>query len=398
MAGKIKNISTRPRVDVASKDTLEKLIAASGGPHLSIFIHTEISGEKTRKNPIKLKTKLDEASKLLQKEGRSKTKARNYLKKGYDLVEDNAYWQHQSGGLLFYLSDKELLTFRIPRDFKEKIILADSFHIKPLITYLSAAGVFYLLALSQDSARLFQCTSQIIAEVDPEDMPQGLDDALKYEDPEREMQFHTKNLAGGKGGGNPAVFHGQGMPDEQEKNRIKRYFGKTDQALQKFFDIEKPPLVIAAVDYLHPIYKEASDYNNILEEGIKGSPEKLKDHKLHKKAWDIVEPHFKKDKEAALDIYRTQRANDNTTEKLEGVIRQAHLGNIATLFIARDEEKWGVYNPNTDVLQSHAKQKPESTDLLDLAACKTLLANGRVFVLENDDIPSDTGIAALLRY
>ena len=398
MAGKPKDISTQPGVDVISKDTLRRLIESSGGPHISIFIRTEKKGEKTRKNRIKLKTKLDEASKLLQKEGKGKKEAKDFLIKGYKLVENNTYWQRQSDGLVFYFSENEFLTFRIPRSFKEKAILADSYHIKPLITFLSAEGVFYVLAISKDSVSLFQATRQVVIRVDPKDMPKKLSDALEHEDPEKEIQFHTKDLAGGKESSRPAVFHGQGLPDEQQKNRIKRYFGKIDKALQKFFDIEKPPLVIAGVHYLHPIFKEASGYNNILEEGIEGNPEKLKPQEIHKKAWELVKPHFKKDKKAALDMYQTQKAKGNTTDMLEEVIRQAYLENIATLFVARDEEKWGVYNPNTDIVQSHAEQKPESIDLLDLAASKTLLANGRVFVLDKREVPSDAGIAATLRY
>jgi hypothetical protein len=51
-----------------------------------------------------------------------------------------------------------------------------------------------------------------------EDVPTSIAEALKYDDPEKNLQFHTGTTGGG-GGERSAMFHGQGAGnDEQERS------------------------------------------------------------------------------------------------------------------------------------------------------------------------------------
>ena len=49
------------------------------------------------------------------------------------------------------------------------------------------------------------------------------------------------------------------------------------------------PLVLAGVDYLFPIYREANTYPHLLDKGITGSPEELTIKDLHRQSLSLVE-------------------------------------------------------------------------------------------------------------
>ena len=55
---------------------------------------------------------------------------------------------------------------------------------------------------------------------------------------------------------------------------------------------EQAPLVVAAVDYLLPIFRQASAYPHLLQRGIEGNPDRLSEKELHDRAWTLVEPSF----------------------------------------------------------------------------------------------------------
>jgi len=46
--------------------------------------------------------------------------------------------------------------------------------------------------------------------VELEDVPQSIAEALRYDDPEKSLQFHT-GTSGGGNGERAAMFHGQGI-------------------------------------------------------------------------------------------------------------------------------------------------------------------------------------------
>ena len=67
---------------------------------------------------------------------------------------------------------------------------------------------------------------------------------------------------------------------------------------------DQAPLVLAGVGYLLPIYRAASDYPHLAEQGIEGNPEELSDEALHRQAWEIVQPLFTQAQKEAVIKYQ----------------------------------------------------------------------------------------------
>jgi hypothetical protein len=382
-----------------TKEELKLLAARRDGRCVSVYMPTHRAGPETQQNPIRLKNLLSEAENRLLDSGVRAPDAQTLLEPAYALLDDAWFWQHQSDGFVLFLAKDFMHYERLPLDFDELVFVADRFYIKPLLPVLSGNGQFYVLALSQQAIRLLQGTRYSVDEVQLEDVPESIDEALWFEDPERRLQFHTSTGSPGSVGGRSAVFHGHGA-EEDDKEIILRYFRRVDKGLRALLGDSQAPLVLAGVEYLLPLYAEANTYPHLLSvAGIVGNPEQLSASALHKQAWAIVEPLFAQAQKAAADRYMQLSNTDQASGDLEAIVPAAHQGRVDTLFVALGEQQWGAYDPSrSNGVQFHQSAKPGDEDLLDLAAVQTLLTGGTVYATMPDAIPGEGAAAAVLRY
>jgi hypothetical protein len=256
---------------------------------------------------------------------------------------------------------------------------------------------FYVLALSQQEIRLLHATEYAVERVDLQDVPQGLDEALRWDDPERELQWHTQT--GNQSDGRAAVFHGHGVgAKETHKKDLLRYFQLLDRHLSKFLTGEEAPLLLAGVDYLLPIYRQANTYRHLLDEGIAGSQEQLSDTEIQQRAWELVWPHFQKERGAAESLYHQQASKSLASADLATILPASYQGRVGTLFVALDEQRWGRYKPETDQVELHTKPQPGDVDLLNLATIHVVLNSGDVYAGQRDELPDDEPLASILRF
>jgi hypothetical protein len=262
-------------------------------------------GAEIQQDPIRLKNLLGEAEGHLIAQSLRIPEAQKLLEPAKKLLQDGLFWQHQSDGLALFLSPGVLRYYRLPFDFEELVVVTDRFHIKPLLPLFSGDGRFYVLALSQSKVRLLQGTRYSVSEIDLEEVPASLAEVLKFNDPEKRFQFHTMTRTPGGKGERPAIFHGHGVASADDpKDYISRYFHRVDEGLHDLLRDEQAPLVLAGVDYLLPIYREANTYPHLVYEGIEGNPEELRAEELHERAWTTVQPLFLAEQEEAAAQYR----------------------------------------------------------------------------------------------
>lgn len=382
-------------MDLLDRDQLRTLIGERGSYCVSLYLPTHRVGPETQQDPIRLKNLLKQAEERLQRNGLRSSEARDLLGPAQRMLGDRGFWQHQSDGLAVFAAPGAFHSYRLPCDFSELVVVTDRFHVKPLMPLLSGDGRFYVLALSQKQVRLLQGTRHRVGEVNLEDVPTSLAEALGGEERERQLQFHTA-MRGGS-----AIFHGHGSAgDESEhKKDLLRYFKQIDRGLQDLVCAERIPLVLAGVDYLLPIYREANSCAQLVEEGIVGNPDGLTAGELHEKAWAIVEPHFARTQERAAAKYRELAGTGKATGDLSRIIPSAYQGRVDSLFVAVGIQRWGAVEEDAGNVVVHERHEPGDQDLLDLAAVQTLVHAGEVYAVSPDQVPDSTSpAAAVFRY
>jgi hypothetical protein len=387
-------------MDMLTREDLRTLIGKRQEACVTIYMPTHRVGREIQQDPIRLKNLLGQTEERLVDGGLRTTEAQALLEPAQRLLQHGLFWQQQSDGLAIFLATNVFHHYRLPFDFEELVVVTDRFHVKPLLPLFSGDGRFYILALSQDGLRLLQGTRYSVGAVDLQEVPTSLAQALQYDDPESRLQFHTATPAPGRRGDRPAVFHGRGVGTNNAKDNILRYFHQVNEGVHALLREEQAPLVLAGVEYLHPIYEEANTYPHLVDEGIAGNPEELSAEELHRQAWAIVQPVFAAAQAEAAALYRqlAGSGSEQATDDLRAIVSAAHRGRVATLFVAVGEQQWGFFDPQAGMLRLHEEAQPSDEDLLDFAAVQTLVNGGTVYAVAPDQMPDETSVAAVFRY
>ncbi|NMB89391.1 MAG: hypothetical protein GYA17_13615 [Chloroflexi bacterium] len=384
-------------LDPPKPDDVQRLMRYRGFPAVSILIPTEGPGETYTQNPIRLKNALRQAEQALNAAGVKTPEIERLLAPAQSLFDDPSYWMKQGRSLALYLGQGIFQAQRLAIAVDEQVLVNDRFQIKPLLPALQTGGDFYVLALSQNQVRFFEATRHSIRPVAVEGMPTSRAEALPYEDPEKQLQFHTRTQ--NRRGERDAVFHGHGVGDDDEKDTLLRFCRRVDEGLGKAIRGSPAPLVLAGVEYLHPIYRQANSYPNLLREGIHGNPEEMQPRELHRRAWELVRTVFERQLEEIFQRHHTLGEKGLASNDLRAILPAAYYGRVATLLVALDRELWGQFDPEHNTLQLHSAYQPgRSDDLLDQAVVQTWANNGRIYVLPAEHMPDGNHVAAIFRY
>lgn len=374
---------------------LQELLAVEQQPCISFYMPTVQSTAETRQNPTRLKNLLRQAEQELIAWGIRSPEARALLRPARERQRDRAFWQHQSSGLAIFLAQNFQRELRLPFAVDELVSVSDRFHLKPLLEYSRRNGRFYVLALDLEQIRLFRSNQFEIEEIPIEDVPTAVEEGLRFDDPEAQLQFHTSTDS--PGGRRPAQFFGQGVGVNDVKDDLLRYFHKVDRKLQPYLPDKELPMVMVGIGYSLPIYREANSYAHLLEKGIDRNPERMDPDTLRELAWELIDEQLQAEREHAVQAYGHLIPRQRALSDLKQVVTAAHDGAIESLFLARGEQVWGSFDPEARHVEAHSERQPGDRDLLDLAAVQVWKHAGDVYLMDRQDVPGQGPVAANAR-
>jgi hypothetical protein len=383
-------------MDRLDRNELDKLQNEQTSICLSLYMPCVAKGPECRQNSIRFKNLLKRAENSLQANDLSPQEMASILDPASRLLEDNRFWDRQSDGLAVFLSANVFEYYRLPMEFDELVVTGSRFHIKPLLRLFTGDANFYVLALSQKDVRLMQCSRYSVEDVTPEGLTKSLADALRYDEPEKSLQYHTGT--GAAKGRRAAMFHGQGMGQDDSKDDIKRFFRQVDKDLSAFWNDHHAPLVLAGVEFLLPIYREANTYSNLVSEGLNGNPERLTPDELQTRAWELVEPYFKEERRQAWARFEQLVGTGKASGFLDDVVPAACHGRIDVAFLPVGRQKWGRYDAEENKVYLRDPPELGDEDLLDLVAVRTVRNGGTLYVIDPAEFPDNAPLAAIFRY
>jgi len=368
-------------------------IQHSDTPCVSIFIPTNRSGN-FEEDRIRFKNALSDAvdqltdESILGDKAVEKPKATKYLSSAYELLENEEFWKHLSDGLAVFAKEGHFSYFTVPVDFPKFVQVHDHFYLRHLLPLLDKDNRFFVLALSMNEVRFFEGRENSITPVIIADLvPMGKEDMMVENEHEPQINTH-----GGQGG--VSVYHGQGGGKDDKKAELVKYFRTVDDGLMEMLHDEDAPLIIYAVDYEIPIYREISKYSNIYDEHISGNPDNEDPVLIHEKAWSVISGHFEDTLKEKLGHFNQSLAEDKASFSVNHIVPAAINGKVELLYADKDTEAlWGVFNEQKNSVTIHQERQPDSVCLLNKAAIGTVQNGGDVYNVPREGFPR---IASLL--
>ncbi len=392
---KLLDIYTK-NTDAILPEDLPMLLDAHDKSVVSICMPVQLVEAQVQQNPIRLKNLLREAEQRLLERDVGEAEISELLAPAQELLrEENVFWLHRDVSLVLFLEPGHMHTYSLPVEVEERVVIGRRFHVRPLIRVLQHQGVFYVLALNLGGIHLYEATRFDLNEVALEDVPLWLEEALRYDDFERQIQHHTSSSRHARGK-QTAVFHGQGVAgdDARVKQNILRFFRQVDNGVRNVLGSEQAPLILVGVGHLQGIYREANHYTHLIDGGIDCNPEELSASELHRRALAVASPLLNAERDEAVERYSDLSGSDRAADALKTVVPAAYHQRVDTLFVPEGVQCTGTFDPS-----DHAALQEDNggIDLIDEAVAHSLLNAGKVYVLPQNDMPARS-VAAIFRY
>ena len=383
-------------IDNLTQDDLRKLARIEDPAAVTLLMPTFESGREVRQNAVRFKNLVTRIHDELKRSGMTPDEIEVRLCDARSLIDDNTWWQHQGRGLAWFSSREGCVRFRLPVEVEEQGILAEHFYLRPLIQVPQQNGNFFLLAVSQNRVRLFRGNRFEMELLDPDKMPSDLRSALNIDEYVESLQQHStapRSVSGGM------MFHGHGGAgmDVQKQDEILPFFRRIDEAFCSHFGNQKLPLLFAGVDFLFPLYREASDYHWLIDRPIEGNTDESTPSKLQQLALEALAPTFARAVNEALESYHDGIGKLNAGHDASTILTAARDGLVETLLLSDADRCWGIRTDGTDGFELSEENTDGSLDLGNEATIYTLRTGGRVLMCDTERMPDRVSMAAVFR-
>ena len=201
----------------------EDMIFKEDGPLISLYQSTHRSFPDNKQDPIVFKNLLRVVENSL-KQKTSFELMDVILKPFYELKDDKAFWNNTSEGIAVLASLNKCIVYNLHNPVKELAVVANSFHIKPLLQAFQSLENYQILGLSRENFSLYQGNRNGFHEIkiDP-DTPRTMQDVLGD-------QLSDSYLSHGSyaGTGGSTMYHGHGDAKEEIDKDTDKYFRYVD--------------------------------------------------------------------------------------------------------------------------------------------------------------------------
>lgn len=378
-------------------EQLRDLIEERPGPCVSLYVPPSTLGERTPQAPLRLANLLRQAEDLLVAWGLRPVAARELLAPVAELRDRPVIWARRQEALAIFAAPGLARVHRLMLFCEESLVVSPRFHIRPLLPPAGLRPTFLILALSHNQIRLLRVEGEEAVELPlPPGVPVSLEEAMRFEEGERQLQFRTGSPSGPAE--RPAMFHGHGDRGDRVKDQLLRFFQALDRGLHPLLRQEGLPLLLAGAGYELPIYRQANTYAHLEEEELRLSPDRRSAQELRQEALRQME---ERQRAGVLEARRRLQALLGTglaTLGAADTLRAAREGRVAQLLVARCGSLWGRWDAASGEMQLHQTWRPKSEDLLDLATTWVLRSQGQVLTLEGEALPQGAPLGAVLRY
>lgn len=375
---------------IFTREELYSLLTPQSPPCISILMPTHRHHPGTDQDPIRFNNLLKAAEALLK--NRAVGEMRGLLDP-IAALSDSEFWRYQADGLAIFRSQERMVHYRIPMTLPERLVVADSFHVKPLLRFLQTNQRYLVLVISQNQVSLYEGTSYSFSPLDLGDAPAPLAEAVGIK--RERSQQHVWSPGAGRG----AIFFGAGASKDSRKEDLARFFRAIDRALWETLRNENAPLILAGVEQYFPLYREASRYPFLAEKGVAGNFDAAPPDELRARVWPIVSEIFREQEEEVLSLYASSAKRHLVVDELSTMARMAVQGRVRWLLVAEEAHVWGTLNRETgEIAVSGSQQDAGSDDLLDDLAEGVLARDGDVLVVPKTRMPGGSPAAAVLRW
>ena len=366
--------------NIPTRADLEQLLSARDAASVSIYLPTtpEEGGKRDR---LEFKRLGAEALEQLTAAASERDSIRNLGELLEELADDEEFWARQAHSLAVFATPSGTRTFQVANRLSPMVEVSDRFHLKPLLRSATFPQAAYVLALSQNGARLVEVSPDAEpAEIKVPGMPRDAASAV------RKASIKDRSPDGRIQG------------SEGQMVRLRQYARRVEEALRPILTGLDLPLILAASEPLESIFRSVSTYPHLARPAIAGNPDTKSDGELAEESRRVLDELYADELTELRNRYEQRVPEGRASDDLAAIARAATFGAVDTAFVDIDQTVPGFVDEADGALSLDDTDDAVNYGVVDEIARRVLLARGRVLAVRREDIPGEGPAAAILRY
>ena len=366
-------------------EDLREVMAHEGGLCVTVLASASPMPDESEKNRIAFKAQADVAESTLQRDGVPAAEVASVAATLETFTEDRSLFAGGARGIAAFVKPGWSRVFRLMHDTPDAAVVAETFHVKPLIRQAQRLRRYRVLCVSRHEVALFDGAGPMLRPVTLHpDVPTTMAEALGGPDQVQKVK---------------RAAH-EPEDSDQKDDQLRRYFQRVAEPLEAHhLRHDDVPLVLAALPEHQPLYRRASDHRALIAAGVERDPfHEMDEQRLAELALAAL------DEQAEPRIARIRErlgeaeAHGRAERTLERVAEAAAHGRIETLYLDEDRRVSGEVDHETGRLERNQDHGEATEDALDDLAEMTLRRSGEVVVLDHESMPEQADAVAVLRY
>ena len=376
-----------------ANDYASGLLTSREPPCLSLYQPTHRHYPDNQQDPIRYRNLIKSMEESLRQKY-TKREIQPLMEPFQLLADDRDFWNHTLDGLAILAASGFFRVYRLQRPVPEVMIVADSFHIKPLMRIIQSADRYQVLGLNRREMKLFEGNRDVLDEIEPaQGVPRTITDALGEELRESPTLTAFTPSAGG-----PTIRHGYGSKQDEVDIDAERFFRAVDRAvLEQHSRPSGLPLILAALPEQQNLLRKITHNPFLLPDGIDIHPDALDAGALRERAWRVVEPQYLARLAGLVEEFGKAKSK-GLSDDLVAVAQAAVNGRVATMLVDADRRVAGRIDGVSGQIEYGDLAHPEIDDLLDDLAELVVKKGGEIVIVPAERMPTRTGIAAIYRF
>lgn len=362
-------------VDIPSREEFLLLSDVRSDACVTIYIETSPLHQELATSKIQLGNFIKDA--LLQLEDAHFDKRRLALleEQLYSVLDDPSFWDLHAYSLAILATPDSIRTYRLANVIPNQLHVSERFYLKPLLRALTFPHSAYILALSENQARVIEFFADVPAEeMNVANMPANVLEAV------------------GKASLNVQKYGGV-----DDKVRLAQYTRQIDHALRPIFAQHDYPLILVSAEPLASIYRATNTLSNLVDETLFTNAEHIGTSELVKMVRPIMDKYYQTQLDALKPLFELRSGQRRVTTDLSDAARFATLGAIDLLLIDIDSNIPGTINEQ-GIITFAEKSDITTYGVIDEIVRLALATGARVMAVRQQDLPAGKSLHAILRY
>lgn len=240
----------------------------------------------TNPNQIELKNMLDQAETALLDDGVDPRDVRKTLLPAYELLPSREFLTLRGESLALFLHPKLSRYYHLPGDVPHLLSIGRGFSLEPMELTAGDNKPYLVLVLSHNNVKLYEGDRFTIRELRLKHFPDNMARALRIDEYPNTKQSRYASPASNRR--SSEITHSPYSESQTDKDMLLEYFHLVDASLRKFLQKKDKPVILAGVEYLLPIYRQANTSPYLKERVLTGNIDRERPDEIRRRAWQLI--------------------------------------------------------------------------------------------------------------